>query len=47
MDNDALDVALGFGCLTQMTQPIEQIGSIRISYHFSNGDKMLSKGCPD
>jgi hypothetical protein len=46
-NNDALDVTLGFGCLTHMTQPIEQIGSIRISYHFSNGDRMLSKGCPD
>jgi hypothetical protein len=40
-------VTLGFGCLTHMTRPIEQVGSIRISYHFSNGDKTLSKGCPD
>ena len=47
VNNDALDVTLGFGCLTHMTQPIEQVGSIHISYHFSNGDKTLSKGCPD
>jgi hypothetical protein len=46
-NNDALDVTLAFGCLTHMTQPIEQIGSIRISYQFTNGDKALSKGCPD
>ena len=46
-NNDALDVTLGFGCLVHMTRPVEQVGSIRISYHFSNGDKALSKGCPD
>lgn len=47
VDNDALDVTLGFGCLTHMTQPIEQVGSVHITYHFTTGDKTLSKGCPD
>ena len=45
-DNN-LDVSLGFGCLVHMTHPVEQVGPVRISYHFKDGDKELSKGCPD
>jgi hypothetical protein len=46
-DDDLLEVTLGFGCLAHMTHPLRAVGSIHISYHFSNGDKALSKGCPD
>jgi hypothetical protein len=46
-NDDALEVTLGFGCVTQMTRPVQDVGSIRISYHFSNGEKGLSKRCPD
>jgi len=46
-NDDTLEVTLGFGCLTHMTQPINQVGSIQISYHFSDDDKTLAKGCPD
>ena len=47
VNDDTLDVTLGFGCLVHMTRPVAAIGSIRISYRFSNGDKTLSKGCSD
>lgn len=47
VNDDTLEVTLGFGCLTHMTHPVEQIGSIRVSYHFSDDDKTLAKGCPD
>lgn len=43
----ALDIMLDFGCLTHMTQPVEQVGSIRISYTFNDRDRALAKGCPD
>ncbi|MGH7061170.1 MAG: hypothetical protein ACREFH_12340 [Stellaceae bacterium] len=46
-NDDNLDVSLGFGCLVHMTQPVEQVGPVRISYHFKDGDKALSKDCPD
>lgn len=46
VDNDTLKVTLGFGCLKHMTRPVEQVGSIRVSYHLHNGDETLSKGCP-
>jgi len=46
-NNDLVEVTLDFGCLIYMTHPVEQVGSIRISYHFTNGDKALAKGCPD
>ncbi len=46
-NDDALDVTLGFGCLTHMTRPVDKVGSIRISYHFSYDDKTLAKSCPD
>jgi hypothetical protein len=45
--NDRLEVTLGFGCLTHMTHPVDTVGSIQISYHFSDGDKTLARGCPD
>jgi hypothetical protein len=44
--DDELDVTLGFGCLMHMTRAIDKIGSVRISYHFSNGDRTLAAGCP-
>jgi len=47
INDDALDITLGFGCLTHTTPPVETVGSIRISYHLSDGDKALAKGCPD
>ena len=46
-NDDTLEVTLGFGCLAHMTRPVQAVGSIHISYHFSNGDKSLSNGCPD
>jgi hypothetical protein len=46
-NDDTLDVTLGFGCLAHMTRPIEAVGSIHISYDFSDGDKTLSKSCRD
>ncbi len=46
-NDDALDVTLRFGCLMHMTRPVEQVDSVRVSYHFTNGDNALSKGCPD
>lgn len=46
INNDTLEVTLGFGCLAHLTRPVEQVGSIRVSYHFHIGDKTLSKGCP-
>lgn len=47
LNDDNLDVSLGFGCLVHMTQAVDQVGPVRISYHFKDGDKELSKGCPD
>ena len=46
-NEDLLDVTLDFGCLTHMSRPVEKAGSIRISYHFSDGGRALAKGCPD
>lgn len=46
-NDDALDVTLGFGCLTHATDQIEKVGSIRIHYHFSDGDTALAKDCPN
>jgi len=46
-NQDALDVTLDFGCVTHMTRPVDQVGSIRISYHFSDGNRALAKGCSD
>ena len=46
-NDDTLEVTLGFGCLAHMTPPVEAVGSIHISCCFGNGDKALSKGCPD
>jgi hypothetical protein len=46
-NDDALDVALGFGCLTHVTDQVEKVGSIRIHYHLSDGDTALAKGCPN
>jgi hypothetical protein len=46
-NEDALDVMLDFGCLTHVTRPVENVGSIRISYHFSDRNRELAKGCPD
>lgn len=45
VNNDTLEVRLGFGCLKHMTHPVETVGPIRISYHFSDGDRSLAKGC--
>lgn len=45
-NDDALDVTLGFGCLTHVKQEVENVGSIRVYYHFSDGDTALAKGCP-
>lgn len=47
VNDDTLEVTLGFGCLTQMSHPVDTVGSIHISYHFSDDDKTLAKGCPD
>jgi hypothetical protein len=47
LNDDNLDVSLGFGCLVHMTHPVEQVGPIHIAYHFRDGNKELSKGCPD
>lgn len=47
INDDTLDVTLGFGCLVHSTPSVAAVGSIHISYHLSNGDKTLSKGCPD
>jgi hypothetical protein len=46
-NEDALDIMLDFGCLTHVTEPVEQVGSIRISYTLSDRDSTLAKGCPD
>jgi hypothetical protein len=46
-NEESLDVMLDFGCLTHTTRPVETVGSIRITYHFSDGDTALAKGCPD
>lgn len=46
LNDDMLEVTLGFGCLTHLTRPVVQVGSIRVSYHFHNDDETLSKGCP-
>ena len=45
-NDDALDVTLGFGCVTQMVRPVDKVGSIRISYHFKYDDKTLARSCP-
>jgi hypothetical protein len=47
LTDDNLEVSLGFGCLVHMSHPVDQVGSIHISYHFRDGDKTLSTGCPD
>lgn len=47
VNDETLEVSLGFGCLAHMTRPVAQVGPIHISYHFTDGDKALSKGCPD
>lgn len=46
-NDDTLEVTLGFGCLTSATREVENVGSIRIYYHFSDGDTELARGCPD
>ena len=46
LNDDMIEVTLGFGCLAHLTRPVEQVGSIHVSYHFHNGDRTLSKGCP-
>jgi hypothetical protein len=46
-NDDTLEVTLGFGCLTHVTRQVETVGSIRITYHFSDSDTALAIGCPD
>jgi hypothetical protein len=47
VNDNNLEVSLGFGCLVRMTHPVERVSPIHITYRFSDGDKSLSKGCPD
>lgn len=46
-NDDTLEVTLGFGCLKSATREVDKVGSIRIYYHFSDGDTELARGCPD
>src|SRR5262249_18470765 len=46
-DENRLDVTLDFGCMAHMTEPVTEVGSIRISYHLTDGNQALAKGCPD
>lgn len=38
---DMLEVDLDFGCFSQMTHPIDRIGSIHVVYHFTYNNPML------
>lgn len=45
--DDALDLLLNFGCLVQMTHPLDRLGTIHIAYRLRDNERTLAKGCPN
>jgi hypothetical protein len=41
LDDDILDLNIGFGCVERVSRPVTTVGRIRISYHFEYNDRDL------